>query len=172
MDRKSLLVKCPENEELADYMLRKWEDMANQKPKGISENVENTLSKAYSNICNSKDPIRTIKDFSQIKSVNNIFSIKLGPLFIYFLFVGKFEFVECYLNSRKFAKKVWFYFVRIWTLRLLDEKKKRRFNWEWALKKFDSFFSQQCFTGTMWWLIVELILDYCCYFSFLYFLFV
>ncbi|XP_021808848.1 crossover junction endonuclease MUS81-like isoform X2 [Prunus avium] len=67
--QKRMASKCPENEELAAYMLRKWQEMAEQKPKGISENIEMTLSKAYSNVCNSKNPIKTLKEFSHIKGV-------------------------------------------------------------------------------------------------------
>ncbi|XP_016649648.1 PREDICTED: crossover junction endonuclease MUS81-like [Prunus mume] len=67
--QKRMVSKCPENEELAAYMLRKWQEMAEQKPKGISENIEMTLSKAYSNVCNSKNPIKTLKEFSHIKGV-------------------------------------------------------------------------------------------------------
>ncbi|KAF5733621.1 crossover junction endonuclease MUS81 [Tripterygium wilfordii] len=61
-------VVCPENEELGRYMLQKRQEMA-EKPKGISENVDMTLSKAYANICNSKNAIKTLKDLSQIKGV-------------------------------------------------------------------------------------------------------
>lgn len=61
-------VVCPENEELAIYMLQKRQEMA-EKPKGLSENVDMTLSKAYSNVCDAKNPIKTLKDLSQIKYV-------------------------------------------------------------------------------------------------------
>lgn len=59
---------CPENDNLAEFMWKKRQEMA-ERPKGISENIEMTLHKAYSNVCNSKSPIRTLKDFSQIKGV-------------------------------------------------------------------------------------------------------
>lgn len=62
-------MKCPENEELADYVFSKWQEMTVQRPNGISDNTEKTLSKAYSNLCSSKNPVRTLKDFSQIKGV-------------------------------------------------------------------------------------------------------
>ncbi|CAK8564965.1 unnamed protein product [Lathyrus sativus] len=64
-------VRCPENEELASFMWNKWKDMAAQ-PKGLSENMEMTLSKAHFNVCNSKNPIRTIKDFSLVKGVGKM----------------------------------------------------------------------------------------------------
>ncbi|CAL5201534.1 unnamed protein product [Lathyrus oleraceus] len=64
-------VRCPENEELASFMWNKWKDMAAQ-PKGLSENMEMTLSKAHFNVCNSKNPIRTVKDFSLIKGVGKM----------------------------------------------------------------------------------------------------
>lgn len=61
-------VVCLENEELAMYMLQKRHEMA-EKPKGLSENIEMTLSKAYNNICDAKNPIKTLKDLSLIKYV-------------------------------------------------------------------------------------------------------
>jgi crossover junction endonuclease MUS81 len=64
--RRSVVVVCPENEALVVYLRSKRQELA-EKPKGISENVDFTLSKAYSNICNSTTPIRTLKDLSQIK---------------------------------------------------------------------------------------------------------
>ncbi|KAJ1409037.1 Winged helix-like DNA-binding domain superfamily [Sesbania bispinosa] len=64
-------VRCPENQELASYMWNKWKEMADQ-PKGVSDNIEMALSKAHFNVCNSKNPIRTIKDFSQVKGVGKM----------------------------------------------------------------------------------------------------
>ncbi|XP_040992657.1 crossover junction endonuclease MUS81 isoform X2 [Juglans microcarpa x Juglans regia] len=68
MDMQRRVVVCTENEGLVAYMWSKRQELA-EKPKGISENVDMTLSKAYSNICNSKNPIKTLKDLSQIKGV-------------------------------------------------------------------------------------------------------
>ncbi|KAG8363685.1 hypothetical protein BUALT_Bualt19G0048100 [Buddleja alternifolia] len=59
---------CPENEELAAYFLNKRKEVA-QSAKGISDNMDMTFSKAYSNICNCKTPIKTLRDLSQIKGV-------------------------------------------------------------------------------------------------------
>ncbi|KAK7271435.1 hypothetical protein RJT34_27341 [Clitoria ternatea] len=64
-------VRCPENQELATFMWNKWKEMS-QQPKGISDNVEMALSKAHFNVSNSKTPIRTIKDFSQVKGVGKM----------------------------------------------------------------------------------------------------
>ncbi|KAK9189222.1 hypothetical protein WN944_020628 [Citrus x changshan-huyou] len=61
-------VVCAENEELAMYMLQKRQKMA-ETPKGLSENIDMTLSKAYNNICDAKNPIKTLKDLSQVKGV-------------------------------------------------------------------------------------------------------
>ncbi|EEF49613.1 endonuclease, putative [Ricinus communis] len=61
-------VFCPENEELASYMLQKRQVLADS-PKGISENLDMTLSKAYSSVCTAKTPIKTLKDLSLIKGV-------------------------------------------------------------------------------------------------------
>lgn len=38
-------------------------------PKGLSDRKDMILSKAYSNICNSKAPIITLKDFAKVKGV-------------------------------------------------------------------------------------------------------
>ncbi|ONK63529.1 uncharacterized protein A4U43_C07F16160, partial [Asparagus officinalis] len=57
-------VRCPENEEIALYLLKKRQEMA--KPNGIAENLDMTLSNAYRSICSSKNPIKTMKDLSKI----------------------------------------------------------------------------------------------------------
>ncbi|KAL0749137.1 hypothetical protein Bca101_031140 [Brassica carinata] len=59
-------VLCPENQGLADHVLQKKREYAD-KPKGLSENLERTFIKAYRNVCDSKDPITTLKDLSHIK---------------------------------------------------------------------------------------------------------
>ncbi|XVE90775.1 hypothetical protein DITRI_Ditri20bG0104100 [Diplodiscus trichospermus] len=61
-------VMCPENEELANYLLQKRLELAD-KPKGIKENIDMTLSKAYNNICKAQHPIKTLKDLNDIKGV-------------------------------------------------------------------------------------------------------
>ncbi|KAA3454110.1 crossover junction endonuclease MUS81 isoform X2 [Gossypium australe] len=61
-------VLCPENEELSNYLLQKRQELAD-KPKGIKENTDMTLSKVYNNICNAKHPIKTLKDLNDIKGV-------------------------------------------------------------------------------------------------------
>lgn len=63
---KQRQVVCNDNKELANFMWDKREEMA-QRSKGISENIDMTLYKAYSNICNCKNPITTIKEFAKIK---------------------------------------------------------------------------------------------------------
>lgn len=63
-------VVCSENEELAVYMWNKKQEMA-QSPNGISENISMTLQKAYTNLCKSKTPIKTLKEFSEIKWVKS-----------------------------------------------------------------------------------------------------
>lgn len=73
MEQHKRLVVCSENGALADYMLSKWQEMADKKPNGISENIEKTLTKAYSNVCNSKNPVKTLKEFSQVKWVVSLF---------------------------------------------------------------------------------------------------
>ncbi|XP_038892705.1 crossover junction endonuclease MUS81 isoform X2 [Benincasa hispida] len=66
MDRQRSPVVCPENEDIATFMWQKRLEMA-ATPKGISDKVDMTLYKAYFNVCNSKVPIKSMKDLSQIK---------------------------------------------------------------------------------------------------------
>ncbi|XP_022992270.1 crossover junction endonuclease MUS81 [Cucurbita maxima] len=68
MDRQRIPVVCPENEDLAAFMWQKRLEMA-ETPKGTSDKVDMTLYKAYFNVCNSKDSIKSMKDLSQIKGV-------------------------------------------------------------------------------------------------------
>ncbi|KAG9443636.1 hypothetical protein H6P81_014976 [Aristolochia fimbriata] len=62
-------VVCPENEDLAAFMWKKRQEMAEEN--GISDRIDATFSKAYASVCSSKNPIKTIKDFSQVKGVGN-----------------------------------------------------------------------------------------------------
>ncbi|XP_017985058.1 PREDICTED: crossover junction endonuclease MUS81 isoform X1 [Theobroma cacao] len=65
---KSRRVMCPENDGLANYLLQKRQELA-EKPQGIKENTDMTLSKAYNNICKAQHPIKTLKDLNDIKGV-------------------------------------------------------------------------------------------------------
>lgn len=55
---------CPENAELVEFMLKKQKEMVD-----LSENNAKTISKACSKVCSSKTPIKTLKDFANIKGV-------------------------------------------------------------------------------------------------------
>ncbi|CAN8229882.1 unnamed protein product [Cochlearia groenlandica] len=59
-------VLCSENQGLADYVLKKKREHED-KPKGLSENLERTFIKGYRNVCDAKEPINTLKDLSKIK---------------------------------------------------------------------------------------------------------
>ncbi|VFQ61428.1 unnamed protein product [Cuscuta campestris] len=61
-------VLCPQNEELVVYMRRKRQEMAEGK-RGISENIDKTINRAYANVCGCKVHIKTMRDLSQIKGV-------------------------------------------------------------------------------------------------------
>ncbi|KAF3336775.1 crossover junction endonuclease MUS81 isoform X1 [Carex littledalei] len=61
-------VRCPANEAVALYLFDKRQEMA-ARSNGLSENLDTTLSKAYGSICGAKNPIKTLKDLSQIKGV-------------------------------------------------------------------------------------------------------
>ncbi|CAN0863564.1 Crossover junction endonuclease MUS81 [Linum grandiflorum] len=63
-------VLCPDNEVLASCLLEKRKELADS-PKGLSDNLDMTLSKAYTSVCSAKTPIKTLKDFSQLKGIGN-----------------------------------------------------------------------------------------------------
>ncbi|KAL5708222.1 Crossover junction endonuclease mus81 [Ranunculus cassubicifolius] len=60
-------VICPENEDLAQYMWNKRKEMAESN--SLSERIDSTLYKAYCKLCNTKTPIKTIKEFSEVNGV-------------------------------------------------------------------------------------------------------
>lgn len=76
---------CPENEELANYLLQKRQELAD-KPKGITENNDMTLSKAYNNICKAQHPIKTLKDLKDIKYALFFFTSSFSFAFFFFEF--------------------------------------------------------------------------------------
>ncbi|KAL4557456.1 hypothetical protein LXL04_035633 [Taraxacum kok-saghyz] len=57
-------VVCPENTELVEFMLKKQKELVD-----LSENNSKTISKACLKVCSSKTPIKTLKDFSNVKGV-------------------------------------------------------------------------------------------------------
>ncbi|KAL5708235.1 Crossover junction endonuclease mus81 [Ranunculus cassubicifolius] len=60
-------VICPENEDLAQYMWNKRKEMAESN--SLSERIDSTLYKAYCKLCNTKTPVKTIKEFSEVNGV-------------------------------------------------------------------------------------------------------
>jgi hypothetical protein len=59
-------VRLPENEEVARALHEKRLAMRDQ-PAGFKEHLDRTFGKAYRNVCDSTEPIRTLKEFSKIK---------------------------------------------------------------------------------------------------------
>ncbi|KAI3846442.1 hypothetical protein MKX03_001892, partial [Papaver bracteatum] len=60
-------VVCSENEELVLFLKKKRQEMV--ETEGISERLDSTLSKAYSNVCSTKTRVKTLTEFCQIKGV-------------------------------------------------------------------------------------------------------
>lgn len=60
-------VVCPENEDLAMFFFEKWDEMA--KKDTYTDRLDATLSKAYRNLCDHKEPICDLKDASKIKGI-------------------------------------------------------------------------------------------------------
>ncbi|KAF8646987.1 hypothetical protein HU200_065501 [Digitaria exilis] len=63
-----LKLRLPENGEVARALHEKRLEMREQ-PGGFKENLDRTFGKAYRNVCDSAEPIRTLKEFSKIKGV-------------------------------------------------------------------------------------------------------
>jgi hypothetical protein len=63
---KQLKVHHPENESLSRFFLEKWRAMM-QEPEGLSQNNYLAFANANRSLCSSKEPIRTLKDFSNVK---------------------------------------------------------------------------------------------------------
>jgi crossover junction endonuclease MUS81 len=63
---KQLKVHHPENESLSRFFLEKWRAMM-QEPDGLSQNNYLAFANANRSLCSSKEPIRTLKDFSNVK---------------------------------------------------------------------------------------------------------
>jgi crossover junction endonuclease MUS81 len=59
-------VRLPENEEVARALHEKRLAMRGQ-PDGFNKNIDRTFGRAYRNVCDSTEPIRTVKEFSKIK---------------------------------------------------------------------------------------------------------
>ena len=59
---------CPQNEPLALYILQKREELASKKD-GYREKLDATLTKAYRNICESKNPICSLREASQVHGI-------------------------------------------------------------------------------------------------------
>lgn len=62
-------VVCPENEGPAMFLFEKWDEMA--KKDTYTDRLDATLSKAYRNLCDHKEPIYDLKDASKIKGIGN-----------------------------------------------------------------------------------------------------
>ena len=95
MENQDRRVLCLENSELAAYLLSKRQELAD-KPKGITENVDATLSKAYSNICNSKTHIQTLKDL--FWSDDNWFDRIIGNIIYSSVPVGEILVIDTLLH--------------------------------------------------------------------------
>ncbi|XP_059072073.1 crossover junction endonuclease MUS81 isoform X2 [Cryptomeria japonica] len=60
---------CAENEGLAAFLFEKWEEMAAQDK--FTERMGATLSTAYKNLCDHKDPILHLKGARNVKGIGN-----------------------------------------------------------------------------------------------------
>ncbi|KAF6168495.1 hypothetical protein GIB67_001370 [Kingdonia uniflora] len=67
---KEKRVVCIDNESLASFMFKKKQQLAD--PKSNSDRVDSTIYKAYIQVCNTKTPITTIKEFFQINEEGEI----------------------------------------------------------------------------------------------------
>ncbi|KAK3162993.1 hypothetical protein QOZ80_1BG0096300 [Eleusine coracana subsp. coracana] len=65
---KQLRVRLPENEGVARCLHEKRLS-THEQTGGLKVNLDRTFAKAYRNVCDSEEPIRTLKDLSKIKGV-------------------------------------------------------------------------------------------------------
>ncbi|KAI3918006.1 hypothetical protein MKW92_007659 [Papaver armeniacum] len=63
-------ILCSENEQLVLFIKQKRQEMA-ETPKGISDNIDSTIYKAYKNLCDTKTPVKTLSEFKKIKGVGH-----------------------------------------------------------------------------------------------------
>ena len=64
----SFHVACSQNEPLALYILQKREELVAKK-EGYREKLDATLTKAYRNVCDSKNPICNLREASQVNGI-------------------------------------------------------------------------------------------------------
>ena len=64
----SLHVACSQNEPLALYILQKREELVAKK-EGCREKLDATLTKAFRNVCDSKNPICSLREASQVNGI-------------------------------------------------------------------------------------------------------
>ncbi|TVU36915.1 hypothetical protein EJB05_18870, partial [Eragrostis curvula] len=65
---KQLKVRLPENEGVARYLHEKRLSVQEQTG-GLKVHLDRTFAKAYRNVCDAAEPIRTLKEFSKINGV-------------------------------------------------------------------------------------------------------
>ncbi|KAI3953550.1 hypothetical protein MKX01_001490, partial [Papaver californicum] len=63
-------VLCSENKQLVLFIKKKRQEMA-ETPKGISENTDSTLYKAYKNLYDTRTPVKTLSEFKKIKDIHS-----------------------------------------------------------------------------------------------------
>lgn len=73
---------CPENDALVEFMGKWWKEMEEKRPKYYTENTERNIQRAFSNVCHCKTPIKTLKDFQNIKGVGKWFVKHMRDFFI------------------------------------------------------------------------------------------
>ncbi|KAL2898501.1 Crossover junction endonuclease MUS81 [Bienertia sinuspersici] len=74
-------VVCPENVALVEYMQKWWTEIAENKPKNYTQNTENNIKKAFTNVCKHKTPITTLKEFKEVKGVGKWFITQMREFF-------------------------------------------------------------------------------------------
>ncbi|KAJ8445867.1 hypothetical protein Cgig2_000179 [Carnegiea gigantea] len=73
---------CPENDALVEFMRKWWKEMEEKRPKYYTENTQRNIQRAFSNVCHCKTPIKTLKDFQNIKGVGKWFVKHMRDFFI------------------------------------------------------------------------------------------
>ncbi|XP_078444973.1 restriction endonuclease, type II-like superfamily protein [Wolffia australiana] len=67
--KDQLVVRCIENQNLAQYLRTRTKEIVDNPEKEVSERLLSTLALAYRNICEAETPINSLKDLSRIRGV-------------------------------------------------------------------------------------------------------
>ncbi|XP_021774398.1 crossover junction endonuclease MUS81-like isoform X2 [Chenopodium quinoa] len=72
---------CEENDELVAYMRKCRTERMEKNPQAHTQNIEKTVKKALTNVCDHKTPITTLKEFQAIKGIGKWLANEMREFF-------------------------------------------------------------------------------------------